>query len=335
MSRQANKKVADVDQTSLGLDDLVPQEDDDDDHGTESLYKMKPHERQESLLADRLSVRLLQIDDDDEETENQILRQSLNLLVATEPSQRTRSKSSTSLLLSRRGSRASMLMDFQEEEAFIEGAKEQAHYTIKWMLFLACLGILAAVGVAFYTAVKFVGPPNQPVGPYILVERQEGSQLFDYYSFYDGKDSAGSAGFNTYASFQRAQELGIINVSMEEDLVYTSVDDEIPRRLKRHADGIDDKFEPIIKSPPANETSRDGVDAPFVYIRSAPTEEGPRESVRLEGIRRFNRGLFIIDVRHMPAGCGQWPAFWLTDEANWPVNGEIDIVEGVNYQDKA
>ena len=74
---------------------------------------------------------------------------------------------------------------------------------------------------------------------------------------------------------------------------------------------------------------------PFVYVSSNPTIAGPRQSIRLEGKRRFNRGLFIIDVRHMPAGCGVWPAFWLTDEANWPVNGEIDIVEGVNYQDVA
>lgn len=74
---------------------------------------------------------------------------------------------------------------------------------------------------------------------------------------------------------------------------------------------------------------------PFLYLQTAPTEAGPRESVRLEGKRRFNRGLFIIDVRHMPAGCGTWPAFWLTDEANWPVNGEIDIVEGVNFQSEA
>lgn len=80
----------------------------------------------------------------------------------------------------------------------------------------------------------------------------------------------------------------------------------------------------------ANITKEDG--ETFVIMSSSPTEKGPRESVRLEGKTRYDRGLFILDLRHMPAGCGVWPAWWLTDEAAWPDNGEIDIVEGINYQ---
>ena len=80
-------------------------------------------------------------------------------------------------------------------------------------------------------------------------------------------------------------------------------------------------------------TESDGED--YVYMKSAPTEKGPRESIRLEGKKRYNRGLFILDLSHMPAGPGVWPAFWLTDETNWPKNGEIDIVEGINNQTKA
>lgn len=74
----------------------------------------------------------------------------------------------------------------------------------------------------------------------------------------------------------------------------------------------------------------------IVYIGARQSEGGgPFDSVRLEGKRRFNRGLFILDILHMPTGCGTWPAFWLTDENNWPLNGEIDILEGVNYQTTA
>jgi hypothetical protein len=72
-----------------------------------------------------------------------------------------------------------------------------------------------------------------------------------------------------------------------------------------------------------------------VIIKSSPTEAGPRESVRLEGRKRYDRGLFVLDLDHMPAGPGVWPAFWLTDEGDWPDHGEIDIVEGINNQTRA
>jgi len=136
---------------------------------------------------------------------------------------------------------------------------------------------------------------RKPLGPYQLLELQEGESFFDFYDFYDGADSLGSAGYNTYVSKQRAQELGLIQVTQDSKTDGSSV----------------------------------------VYIQSAPTSEGPRESVRLEGKRRFERGLFLVDLDHMPAGCGVWPAFWLTDEDHWPDHGEMDIVEGVNYQSSA
>jgi len=56
-----------------------------------------------------------------------------------------------------------------------------------------------------------------------------------------------------------------------------------------------------------------------------------RDSVRLESHKSYNNGLIIIDLPHMPTGCGTWPAFW-TVGPNWPAGGEIDIIEGVDKQ---
>lgn len=132
-------------------------------------------------------------------------------------------------------------------------------------------------------------------GSYKLVERQEGEAFWDAYNFYDGEDSLGSAGYNLYVSKKRAEELGIISTVPDED-------DSQASMLK---------MESTVN--PHNASA-------------------PRLSIRLEGKRRYNRGLFILHLKHMPTGCGVWPAFWLTDETVWPDHGEIDILEGINTQ---
>lgn len=37
----------------------------------------------------------------------------------------------------------------------------------------------------------------------------------------------------------------------------------------------------------------------------------------------------MLDLDHMPHGCGTWPAWW-TCGPDWPYHGEIDIIEGVH-----
>ncbi|KAF8217767.1 concanavalin A-like lectin/glucanase domain-containing protein [Mycena galopus ATCC 62051] len=57
-----------------------------------------------------------------------------------------------------------------------------------------------------------------------------------------------------------------------------------------------------------------------------------RNSLRMVSKTTFNavnQNLFIFDIAAMPAVCGTWPAVWFTG-ANWPYQGEIDVVEGVS-----
>ncbi|KAF2674191.1 hypothetical protein BT63DRAFT_408399 [Microthyrium microscopicum] len=69
-----------------------------------------------------------------------------------------------------------------------------------------------------------------------------------------------------------------------------------------------------------------------VKLASDSTNVTPsgRPSIRLESVKSYNSGLIIADLAHMPGSiCGAWPAFW-TIGPDWPANGEIDIIEGVN-----
>lgn len=57
---------------------------------------------------------------------------------------------------------------------------------------------------------------------------------------------------------------------------------------------------------------------------------GPgRNSVRIQSNQQWSTHVLVMDIQHMPQGCGTWPAAWEVGN-NWPNGGEVDIVEGVN-----
>ncbi|KAJ5585605.1 uncharacterized protein N7459_005405 [Penicillium hispanicum] len=58
-----------------------------------------------------------------------------------------------------------------------------------------------------------------------------------------------------------------------------------------------------------------------------------RDSVRIGSKKYYDQSLVVADIAHMPGSiCGTWPAFWSVGK-EWPGDGEIDIIEGVNLQD--
>ena len=60
--------------------------------------------------------------------------------------------------------------------------------------------------------------------------------------------------------------------------------------------------------------------------------QAKRNSVRIISEASWSNGaIFVADVVHTPLGyCGTWPSLWLLGSGRWPMNGEIDIIEGVN-----
>ncbi|TFY70103.1 hypothetical protein EVJ58_g41 [Rhodofomes roseus] len=55
------------------------------------------------------------------------------------------------------------------------------------------------------------------------------------------------------------------------------------------------------------------------------SSDGGRNSVRIKSNTAYDYHVVVIDVRHMPEGCATWPAFWETNDGNWPAGGEVDI----------
>jgi len=154
---------------------------------------------------------------------------------------------------------------------------------ISWIIVLSVIVLIAAVAVIGYGEMTEVTmPPMQPIGAYKVVEAQEGDSFFNYYNVYNGPDSKGSNGFNYYRNLQFARETGLVKILKEKSLTGPSRRTENLSECENCTDAEDE----------SNEEK-------FVYIGSRQTEEGPLDSVRLEGKRRFNRGLFILDLRHI------------------------------------
>jgi hypothetical protein len=138
-----------------------------EDEGDEYFDEFKRDSiRRESRAADQLSMRLLQIDDDDSDTEERIIMESLALDVSDISVDREKRKS----------------VDIRSnmEEAVSQAACERLCTMISLVLLA-----FALVAVAMWVGITFIGPPNQPVGPYELVERQVcSSQLFRIEGFF-------------------------------------------------------------------------------------------------------------------------------------------------------
>nr|VWO97488.1 Succinate-semialdehyde dehydrogenase (EC [Ganoderma boninense] len=69
---------------------------------------------------------------------------------------------------------------------------------------------------------------------------------------------------------------------------------------------------------------------PWFVFKPKLSASGPgRDSFRLMSKKTYTNHVTVWNVRHMPRGCGTWPSLWEFG-ANWPAQGEVDIMEGVN-----
>ncbi|KAI9203717.1 uncharacterized protein BJ171DRAFT_509397 [Polychytrium aggregatum] len=73
-----------------------------------------------------------------------------------------------------------------------------------------------------------------------------------------------------------------------------------------------------------------GVFYTSVDTSSVTPESAGRPSIRLESRLLYDEGLFIMDLTHIPDGCGTWPSIWFKNQVGSQIVGELDIIEGIN-----
>lgn len=107
----------------------------------------------QSIAADRLSERLLAIDDDDDMMEDLILHETLDIEISERAVKKLHAPTTQDKIAAAR----------LDNWTAVEGK----------LLSMTSLCVLAfgLIASSFWIGAEFIGPPNQPVGPYSLVER--------------------------------------------------------------------------------------------------------------------------------------------------------------------
>lgn len=313
---------------------MVPLRDDSDltdrsgAAGTQSFTRMKNSASgtrfNEEDAVEALSTRLLAVTDNDSDEEDRIIRKSFRLLgqgalgsysdddgdddEEVEDDDEADDQIQKELLpLSKVGSTSGGMKNRRQSIAFrhmfddVELASEekriQAQRHVCSMLTITFTAILLLIA-AIVTGVEFIGPPSQPVGPYLLIEKQEGESFFDYYTFYEGADSVGSNGYLQYVNKKYALNNDIIRIQHEIDPFINILHEKNNKKLNHTASNIESNT--LAATTNNNDDTSSSIssldndhEVPFVYIGSASTPDGPRDSIRLEGNRRFDRGLFM------------------------------------------
>ncbi|KAF1813330.1 hypothetical protein P152DRAFT_315084 [Eremomyces bilateralis CBS 781.70] len=139
--------------------------------------------------------------------------------------------------------------------------------------------------------------PRETYPQWCLKDGYTGKDVFNYFNFFTGPDPTN--GFVEYVDKETAEKEGLVKTIG--DAAYFGVDSDT-----------------VLTGPSASQKLR-------------RQQSVGRKSIRVQGIKTIDEGLVIVDVAHMPgAACGTWPALWTMGEGEWPKNGEIDIVEGIN-----
>jgi len=127
----------------------------DGSHHSEAACGMKINAvRRESIAADRLSERLLAIDDGDDEMEDLILHETLDMEV--------------SMQLVRISERGRPVMVTKNGNGLATKDIGGRFFSMTSLCALA----LSIICSALWISEEFIGPPNQPVGSYELIQRQ-------------------------------------------------------------------------------------------------------------------------------------------------------------------